>query len=148
MVESNTSNLMDGRLTYRSILLLMAGLALSGCSTTTEQSLLADGAVPLSGAELHALVNDRTEPWPQGANYYYPGGKLFVRWNNAVYRGGWEVKDGSVCRYVPELLPEPCAKYFRDDKGIVRLYDGKRTRMQTADFVAGNQLKSFWRNQL
>ena len=123
-------------------------LAAAGCASTTQESLVSAGAVPMEWGELLVLVNDRTEPWPQGANYYYPGGKLFVRWNNAVYRGAWEVKDGSVCRYVPELLPEPCAQYFRDGEGIIRLYDGNRTRLQPSDFVAGNQLKSFWRNQL
>lgn len=98
--------------------------------------------------ELLALVTDRTEPWPQGANYYYPGGQLFVRWNNAIYKGSWEAKDGSLCRYVPQLLPAPCADYFRDDKGIIRLYEGKKVRIARDEFLEGDQLKKFYRYQL
>ena len=141
----STVPLEDVDLIYRTLVLVL--VALTGC-TTTPNRILEGGAVPLTRDELVALVDDRTEPWPQGANYYYPGGKLFVRWNNAIYKGAWEARDGSLCRYVPELLPEPCADYFQDSKGIIRLYEGKRVRLSTEDFLEGDQLQGFWRNQL
>ena len=134
-------------LIYRNAIWLGISLLLTGCATTPGQ-VLKSGATPMAKDELEALVTDRTEPWPQGANYYYPGGQLFVRWNNAIYKGAWEVKDGEICRYVPELLPVPCADYFRDERGIIRLYDGKKVRLSDGDFLDGEQLGKFWRYQL
>ena len=96
-------------------LTVTALLALSACQAAspsiTPASLAAQGAKPLTGPQIKALVSDRTiygeftidyrrrHAGSSWSEYYYPDGTYYYKDSTRPFRGRWTVEGDTICYF-------------------------------------------------
>ena len=108
------------RMAVWTLLLLVASLSNALAQSPAFEKILANGARPVTGPELTALLADRThygrflESPDTWIEYYAPDGRLAFDDGRDVSFGSWRVAKDQVCfRYLGSSDNDvPCYRYF------------------------------------
>ena len=100
-------------------------------------SLIKQGTVRLTAAEVRPLIVGKTETWwkdnsGRNAAYYAPNGSLYIKYLGKREIQTWKIKaDGSVCY-------SRCHYYIRFKGSVVMVFHGKTVGQKR--YLSGNRL--------